>query len=543
MLIRILTLCGVFVSASFCKTVPAPERKSKHRELATTVERDSSWGTMRFYVDWSALTSEEKTEYEIYVDAAFNYFSNALKVHQITSSSVWDDFYNDNSYCQELYDRYEGKVIEGTDMLVVITSEYNAEESYAGYSTSCGEDPVTDQPIATLIMLNKAYIDTSENNKDEFIMLMTHELCHSLGFSFSDMQNFKKSDGSTYSTSELFTTMTVRGMDDQLFLSTPKVKQYARDLFGCSDLPGVQLENQGGSGSLFQHWDKRMMGTEFMNPQILSNDVVYSKLTLAVLEDSGWYKPDYSYGSDINFGYEKGCDFIENKCIVDEQPISDEFCVNTDYKYCDFSYLSFGYCYLTTDSDIPSEFQYFSDSTLGGDYYLDYCPVNERAYDCRGAFTGRSNRGEQFCLNCRCVEGSFSLSGSVVYDSSCHEVTCNSDSFDVTIGSVTVTCTTDGEELSIEGYQGTMICPKYDRICADPPCRNNCFGEKCVNGVCSNGGDGYNFEGELYPDYGQDTSSSSTSQSSSSGSSNSESSQSSYSQGIAVGLFIYTLTF
>lgn len=511
MLLRIFVLCAIVASSHFCKTVPAPKVDFKTRQLTTTVERDSDWGEMRFYVDWSALTSDEKSEYEKYVDAAFTYFSNALKVHQITSNSKWDEFYNDNPYCTALYDRYNGKVIENTDMLVVITSEYNTETSYVGYSTTCGKDPVTNQPIATLIMLNKAYIDTDEKDADKVIMLMTHELSHSLGFSYSDMTDFIKSDGSKYTTDELFTVMTVRGMSDQVFLSTPKVKELARLAFGCSDLPGVQLENQGGSGSLYQHWDKRMVGTEYMNPQILINDAVYSDLSLAVFEDSGWYKPDYSYGNQINFGYDQGCDFIEKKCIIDEEPLSDEFCVNTENRICDFSHLSYGYCNLGEKTDeIPTEFQYFSDQTLGGDFFLDYCPVNYRTYDCRSQWTADSSLGEKFCLDCRCVEGTFS-SGTSSYQPSCHEVTCFDSSFVVKVGDVEVTCNTDGEEISVEGYSGTLICPKFDRICADPPCRNNCYGGQCVKGKCSNGGDADGFEGEDYPDYGKSSGSSDSS--------------------------------
>ena len=40
----------------------------------------------------------------------------------------------------------------------------------------------------------------------------------------------------------------------------------------------------------------------------------YTKFTLALLEDSGWYKPDYDLADVLNFGYNKGCDFINKNC-------------------------------------------------------------------------------------------------------------------------------------------------------------------------------------------------------------------------------------
>ena len=30
--------------------------------------------------------------------------------------------------------------------------------------------------------------------------------------------------------------------------------------FGCEELEGVELENQGGEGTALQHWEKRMLG-------------------------------------------------------------------------------------------------------------------------------------------------------------------------------------------------------------------------------------------------------------------------------------------
>ena len=34
----------------------------------------------------------------------------------------------------------------------------------------------------------------------------------------------------------------------------------ARDHFGCPTLEGVELENQGGSGTAISHWEKRILG-------------------------------------------------------------------------------------------------------------------------------------------------------------------------------------------------------------------------------------------------------------------------------------------
>jgi hypothetical protein len=42
------------------------------------------------------------------------------------------------------------------------------------------------------------------------------------------------------------------------------------------------------------HWEQRLLETEVMAPLIVTYRLRISRLTLALLEDSGWYTPDYS---------------------------------------------------------------------------------------------------------------------------------------------------------------------------------------------------------------------------------------------------------
>lgn len=103
--------------------------------------------------------------------------------------------------------------------------------------------------------------------------------------------------------------MEVRGKYAK-FLTTPKVRELARRHFGCSSLAGVELEDVGGKATVGKHWDKRMMYSDFMGPDIDMSDLVYSDITMAVFEDSGWYKVNYEYTTDLLWGFDEGCDFI-----------------------------------------------------------------------------------------------------------------------------------------------------------------------------------------------------------------------------------------
>lgn len=50
-----------------------------------------------------------------------------------------------------------------------------------------------------------------------------------------------------------------------------------------------------------------------MTPSVIAHDALYSNFTLALLEDSGWYKPTYKNVDPVIWGKNKGCTFIE-KC-------------------------------------------------------------------------------------------------------------------------------------------------------------------------------------------------------------------------------------
>lgn len=41
-----------------------------------------------------------------------------------------------------------------------------------------------------------------------------------------------------------------------------------------------------------------------------SKDARISKITLAFMEDSGWYKPDYSMAEIPSWGLNNGCEFL-----------------------------------------------------------------------------------------------------------------------------------------------------------------------------------------------------------------------------------------
>lgn len=124
---------------------------------------------------------------------------------------------------------------------------------------------------------------------------------HALGFSKFSLGYFRKPDGTEYSTG----TETCGGYNgvksvgtdvlkiipnsdlgyNMPTIVTPKVKQVARNHFGCNTLEGALIENQpttvnacfGGIGS---HWEERVFNNDTMSP-ISSKKAYMHYVTLA----------------------------------------------------------------------------------------------------------------------------------------------------------------------------------------------------------------------------------------------------------------------
>lgn len=204
---------------------------------------------------------------------------------------------------------------------------------------------------------------------EDILSTSIHEVAHILAFNPSLYEYFDYSG-------DVYEDGTQRGKTVTRIV-TDTVKEKARDAFDCNDMDGLELELSGGSGTVGAHWDKRLMHNDFMVADGDIQDVVYSDITMALFEDSGWYKVDYDYTTSIIWGKNEGCDFLEDKCIKDDEtPAFSEFCVDNTIERCDYMHLHKGACNIYEVGNIPSQYQYFSNPDVGGyDEYLDYCPV------------------------------------------------------------------------------------------------------------------------------------------------------------------------
>ena len=192
---------------------------------------------------------------------------------------------------------------------------------------------------------------------------VAHEVVHVLGFSPTHYADWRGPDGKRYARPVVRVNATGGGADGASgggsgspqqqqtqgqqqqqqqgqpgpppkrgapYLATPRVTAEARRHFGCASAPGAPLETEGFGLSSLAHWEYRLAQHELMTAArpMDRQRAVLSRLTLAALEDSGWYAADYAGAPDLDWGKGAGCDFLLLPCaeFVARHPTQDLYC-------------------------------------------------------------------------------------------------------------------------------------------------------------------------------------------------------------------------
>lgn len=140
--------------------------------------------------------------------------------------------------------------------------------------------------------------------------IIIHEILHILILSPNLYSNFLENKDNVYRQEEIVSNTGTQIVNKFI---TPKLVQLAKTHFNCSEIDGVYLENEDGNQPAGSHFEKIFFGNEIMTGQTTGNPV-WSKFTLTLMEDSGWYKVDYTQAQELDWGKGKGCDFYQYFC-------------------------------------------------------------------------------------------------------------------------------------------------------------------------------------------------------------------------------------
>jgi len=463
-----------------------PENKFKRR-------LNSEFTPIKIKIDYTRLKIEVKGNINYFKERFSNiamYLSSLLSVQHI-NVGLNDDLVKE---CTNISENNVGTWLYENDLVLFPYINENFDDDILAAAAPC---LILNnyRPVGGFIEINKNVLSNTKRDIDAYFdMLLLHEISHILGFHPSFFEGL-----------DLMSKETINGYE-YTFINSPKVVEKARIHFNCPNIKGIQLEDQGGEGSVGSHWEARYMLGDYMISTDYS-EVVISDITLAFFEDMGFYKANYYTGGLFRFGKNQGCSFLEDKCIKSgEINFPNEFCAEPNNPFCGSSHLSRGICNIGRyDEEIDSRYRYFEDDKIGGYFSsANYCPVsytssteyNYYIYDynypahCKYGKLLYSSVGEVIGGNSLCFESSLVPSTNFItptLQSVCYEIQCNKFKKEIIIkiDESKVVCPGERTTLTnIDGFTGSIECPEYNLVCSSEiPCNNmiDCINKKSTS--------------------------------------------------------------
>nr|CDJ95402.1 Peptidase M8 domain containing protein [Haemonchus contortus] len=411
-----------------------------------------------------------------------------------------------------------------TDFVLFVSFIRDCRNTQLAYAAHCMSDIVTNRPAAGFMNIcPEVFLRTKANKLERWKSIIKHELIHALVFSQSLFRNFPgvgkrkpQWNGSVVPIPNVVRRVTrldwetSRGpvKHDVHMIVTPKVTEEARRHFNCSTLEGAELENQGVSLAPGNHWEKRVFENELLS-STATQVFALSRLTLALFEDSGWYRVNYVQAEDMEWGKNLGCAFVKKSCLewmkmnpIDPYP----FCTVYEDARCTTTRLEKLKCTLekTRNGTFPPGFSPEYDYNVGNLYRdnegrsingcgsvtaADFCPYYMNFdYGGRADAGDRcthptimrydSNTSEVYSETSRCFYLNKTWkAGSEVLNSTrtvgCFESICKNNLLMIrTRGSKLYPCYEDGQLIHIEKdtYGGEklelqIVCPSCSELC------------------------------------------------------------------------------
>ncbi|VDD93296.1 unnamed protein product [Enterobius vermicularis] len=461
----------------------------------------------------------------------------------------------------------DGPGVSGADFLLYVSavkSERCVGVDTVAYAAHCQQEAIFDRPIAGHVNLCPSALSVETHDREVLLSTVKHEILHALGFSAGLYAFFRDENGrprtkrwnpnnkpeslnvergyynwdsSTIRTIVRDDWWTAKGrtLHEVHVMVTPRVRKEAILHFGCKDLEGAELENQGGEGTALTHWEKRLFENEAMTGTHTQNPV-YSRLTLALLEDSGWYKANYSVAETLHWGKDLGCEFAMKSCgewIQNQHLPPSPYC--DEIKHDGTRSLATTRCTTQRDSlalcnlvpykqPLPEEYLNFDYlkgvRSEGLKYYggsvelADYCPYNQ---EFEWKATNLTERRDSRCelpgnlvpedtntilevygedSMCFDLKTSWTekrcgmLRNFTQYMAGCYEYHCMDGLLHLQIfnGSDLYPCYHPGQPIYIRrivnGWlrEGTILCPACDDFCHEPP--NDYIGDEPLKEPC-----------------------------------------------------------
>lgn len=438
--------------------------------------------------------------------------------------------------------------VENTDFVLYV-SAVETDRCRRGltvaYASHCQQESALDRPVAGHANFCPGELSTKYRDLPSVLSTVKHEMLHALGFSVSLFGFYRDENGEPLTERRpdtgnppLDEELQIHKWSDRVvknitrnnwmirqgyisrtfhMIVTPRVVREVREHFNCSKLEGAELEDQGGDGTALTHWEKRVFENEAMTGTHTQNSV-FSRITLAMMEDTGWYLADYDKASPLHWGKGLGCEFAMTSCKQwlgsqnlrrrNPAPFCERVKGDPLRTECSPHRTAVVLCNLVRhDTILPRQYQHFDklpnippgeEAHYGGSVSLaDYCPYlqeftwkhkNVLIRGSRCSYEENTPKSEvNFALeNYGAHSKCFDHSDRVWEQKSCRQIRewqhwgsgcykykCESGRIHIIVGNYTYTCYFAGQVLQVRIIQkgwlhrGGVVCPPCRELCGE----------------------------------------------------------------------------
>ncbi|XP_012495126.1 PREDICTED: leishmanolysin-like peptidase [Propithecus coquereli] len=356
-----------------------------------------------------------------------------------------------------------------------LATERCSHENIISYAAYCQQEAKMDRPIAGYANLCPNMISTQPQEFIGMLSTVKHEIIHALGFSAGLFAFYRDKDGNPL-TSRFADGLPPFNYSLGLYQWSDKVVQKVERLWDVRD-------NKVVRHAVYLLVTPRVVN-EAMTGSHTQNRVL-SRITLALMEDTGWYKANYSMAEKLDWGRGMGCDFVRKSCKfwIDQQ---------RQKKYFDEL------------SGIPAEdLPYYGGSVE----IADYCPFSQefswhlsgeyqRSSDCRilenqpeifKNYGAEKYGPHSVCLIQKSAFVMEKCERKLSYPdwgSGCYQVSCSPQGLNVWVQDTSYLCSRAGQVLPVSIqmngwiHDGNLLCPSCWDFCelcppeTDPPATN-----------------------------------------------------------------------
>ncbi|XP_055359057.1 ciliated left-right organizer metallopeptidase [Betta splendens] len=349
--------------------------------------------------------------------------------------------------------RPEGPGLAGADFLLYLhiksTDECRAKPGVLAYAAHC-RSGARGRPLAGVVVVCRHRLAEDTYEHAAAAQMLIHELIHALGFSKHLFHTWRDASSASLDGS------------GQMRLYTRSVTSAMQGLLASTDPElGGPLENLDvAPGGVSSHWESRALRGSIMTAALEDwTTVRIDPVTLAALQDTGWYKVDLTRAQSLVWGDGEGAMFGSLSTCKDNT--SSFFCSGSG-RGCHFLHLHKGACQT--------------------DPYLEGCQVYKILHNGSECWkkenklqSAQNLSGEVFGSDSRCFFSNLtrqnhspppSFSSPVV--GCCYRHRCTGpNQYQIQVSDSDWLDCPAGRTVQINGYWGFVFCPDR-RLCLFP---------------------------------------------------------------------------